>query len=252
MFKVSYFKYYACVLLVIIFLSFSMDRPPQWWQLAKDIKQLGYQGATYLGLMSENPYSHLESIQTDSKKELHALLVEYLAEYLANPSAQSKQKQDKIDEIIILVQQEPTLLQQEIRKKATLLMILALLDGLEPLAERLFNSSIDLNVNTQNSEGRSALSFASQKGRIRLMQQLLARGANVDSQDISGATALMDAITTNVINNESLRLEVIKILLDAGANPTIKNNQNQTGFDLAANNPQILELLNKYKKEKIK
>lgn len=250
MFKVSYFKYYACVLLVIIFLSFSMDRPPQWWQLAKDIKHLGYQGATYLGLMSENPYSHLESIQTDSKKELLALLVEYIAEYLADPSAQSKQKQDKIDEIITLIQQEPTLLQQEIRKKATLLMILPL-DGLEPLAERLFNSSIDLNVNTQNSEGRTALSFASQKGRIRLMQQLFARGANVDSQDISGATALMDAITTNVINNESLRLEAIKILLDAGADTAVKNKQGQTAFDLAANNPQILELLNKYKKEKI-
>jgi ankyrin repeat protein len=71
-----------------------------------------------------------------------------------------------------------------------------------------------------------------------MVRVLLTHGADINAQDKSGLTALMEAV---IANSE----ETVSVLLDQGAEKTIKNNDGQTALDIAlkAGNKNILTLL---------
>ena len=69
-----------------------------------------------------------------------------------------------------------------------------------------------------------------------IIRSLLIKGANINTRDIYGMTPLMYACRNNYT-------DIVKVLLDAGANIYIKNTLDKTAFGYAKNKPEILRLL---------
>jgi hypothetical protein len=223
MFKFSNFKYIVCVLVAIVFVSLAMDRPPQgggWWQSTKNF---AYNIAGRINLIAP-------------RKRLITLLNEY---------NEKGQRQETITALVSLLRQYPQLMQEAIYNNVPLLLSFAFaqLQVFKPLVEQLFNSE---NVDLRIDSGLTALMLASYNGNTSLIKILLDRGANPDLQGDQGDTALMI-----LLQYYPEPLPIVRLLLDAGANTSLRNNKGQTAFDLAANNPPALALLNEYKKKKI-
>jgi uncharacterized protein len=82
------------------------------------------------------------------------------------------------------------------------------------------------SVNATDAYGYSALMMAAARGDVELLRRLLEAGAFVDAQAGDGRTALMLAA-------ESLgeRTECVRVLLQAGANRTLRDRNGQTAAD---------------------
>lgn len=65
--------------------------------------------------------------------------------------------------------------------------------------------------------------------QVETLRCLIERGANIHLQDMNGATALHRAVRTRCA-------AAVKFLLDAGADPTMKNRPGSTPFHLAVQN----------------
>lgn len=222
MFTLSNLKYIVCVLVAIVFVSLAMDRPPQgggWWQSTKNF---AYNIAGKINLIAP------------PRKRLITLLNEY---------NEKGQRQETIIALVSLLRQYPQLMQEAIYNNFPLLLSFQL-PVFKPLVEQLFNSE---NVDLRIDSGLTALMLASYKGNTPLVKILLDRGANPDLQSNQGDTALMMLLPYYPEG----ALPVVRLLLDAGANTSLRNHKGQTAFDLVANNPQVLALLNEYKKKKI-
>src|ERR1035437_2457514 len=83
------------------------------------------------------------------------------------------------------------------------------------------------NVNSKDSHGKTALHIAAEKEFPTVAEVLLANKADVNAQDNSGNTPLFSAA-----NNGSLKL--VAMLLAAGANPNLPNKQGLTPLVLPA------------------
>lgn len=88
-------------------------------------------------------------------------------------------------------------------------------------------TSKKIDVNEQDNEGFSALHLAAQENRKDIVRILLDHGATVDIKDNHGNTPLMraldscyEALTTNIPDPGA----IIKMLLQAGADPKSQNN----------------------------
>jgi ankyrin repeat protein len=68
--------------------------------------------------------------------------------------------------------------------------------------------------------------WAFSQDHLAIVVDLLKSGANIDAKDKSGETALMKAVRTG-------KVEIIKALLDKGAQTQLKNDQLQTAADIA-------------------
>ncbi|KAF0698896.1 hypothetical protein As57867_010456, partial [Aphanomyces stellatus] len=92
----------------------------------------------------------------------------------------------------------------------------------------------------------TALILASGIGHVEVAKALCARGANLNAFNARGNTPIMTAIAEN-------RLEVVKYLLDAGADIKLRNNENAAVYDIALKrgNSGILERLDNEQKKKI-
>jgi ankyrin repeat protein len=83
------------------------------------------------------------------------------------------------------------------------------------------------NVNATSHCGTTALSISALSGYADIMKLLIAAGANLDMQKIEdGWTPLMGTLTFN-------QVETAQTLLEAGADPNIRNNDGKTALDLA-------------------
>jgi ankyrin repeat protein len=110
-------------------------------------------------------------------------------------------------------------LQQEKAMKKVLVSILS-------LAIILSLSQLAAGQTGANSQNNPLLQAAAQ-GNTAVVQQLLDKGANIESKDKNGYTAL---ILAAVFNNT----EVVKLLLARGANIEAKNNDGNTALIWAA------------------
>ena len=114
-------------------------------------------------------------------------------------------------------------------------------DGDLELVQRLLNDGVEPNV--FDELGMTPLHYASERGHLEVMRLLLASGADVNAND------------ERVIGNTPLRqvasdcsLDVAKILVDAGADPTIPGWMQLTalhkaGERKAPEGKRVLELL---------
>ncbi|MDX2369199.1 MAG: ankyrin repeat domain-containing protein [Colwellia sp.] len=102
------------------------------------------------------------------------------------------------------------------------------------------------NVQKQTVNANSALLFAAQ-GKPSILKIILnfnhkakhGEKLNIKQRNSNSLTPLMLAIKSNCT-------QCVKYLLDAGANPKRKNNQNENSFDLAESKADILTLLKKH------
>jgi hypothetical protein len=90
-------------------------------------------------------------------------------------------------------------------------------------------------INLQDFTGQTTLMKAAWDNNLEIVKLLLERGANVNLQRSSGETALMDAVVKN-------NIEIIKLLIEHGADINIKDIENQKAID-RTKDPQIIKML---------
>ena len=80
-------------------------------------------------------------------------------------------------------------------------------------------------INTQDKDGMTCLHWAADRGFISIVQYLLSHGANVNATDHCGNSPLH-------IATMSRQKEVVRLLLDAGADTTLVNCEGEAVIDL--------------------
>lgn len=124
-------------------------------------------------------------------------------------------------------------------------LLLAVLRGTGEAVDLLLQSGA--KTNHKNDRGQTALHIACQYGMTREIGLLLAQKADANARDADGRTPLHVAVTLGYANYELSRL-----LLDGGADPLIKDNNEITPYDLAYERSQqpVLDLFKKKLGEK--
>lgn len=83
------------------------------------------------------------------------------------------------------------------------------------------------DVDFRDRKGKTALHRASKSGFVKSMRVLLDHGAAVDAEDPYGETPLFDAVRST-IKRADRKMEAVRILLDAGADPLHTNRKGET------------------------
>ena len=150
----------------------------------------------------------------------------------------------KQNEVAIFLIQKGADIMKE-RKNGFTPLLTAISHSNIPLVEVMLGlKDIDLNKKT-GENGLFPLKIAVVNGNYFMVQYLLQKDVNVNLQDTVGNTALHYAVLT-------YSYDKIKSLLDAGANPTIKNKNGDSALKLAAKfehhqNPQARTTYQKIK-----
>ena len=88
-----------------------------------------------------------------------------------------------------------------------------------------------VNINSLNSEGKNAMMILAKKGFLSedLLRFSLSKGLNINAQDKEGNTILHYAVGKVQLGNNNL----IKVLLEKGADASIVNNKKKTPIDIS-------------------
>ena len=120
-------------------------------------------------------------------------------------------------------------------------LMLAMNPNSEPDSLAIATAILDggAQINASSGGGNTALMEAGHKGLTKVVELLIARGANVDAQNKYGETALI------VSSLEGAEPAVVKALLTAGANKDLTDVDGFTAFDMAKKhgNESLIELL---------
>jgi len=100
-------------------------------------------------------------------------------------------------------------------------LMLAALKGYLDVAKQLIARDADVN-----KPGWAPLHYAATKGDIPMIELMLENDAYIDAESPNGSTPLMMAAQYGTP-------EAVKVLLNAGADPTIKNSLNLSAIDFA-------------------
>ena len=88
---------------------------------------------------------------------------------------------------------------------------------------------------------QTALISSARDGQYEIVKLLLERGANPDIKDTLGNTALM----YSVYFVEDSDLSIVELLLESGADPNIRDNDGETAYDIALkSNSRNIEIIN--------
>jgi len=109
------------------------------------------------------------------------------------------------------------------------------------------------DVNEMNKLGRTPLMLAASYSRSpALLSQLLFHGASVKASTLSGWTAL-HCLTVNNLDHDGAP-QMVQVLLDAGAEAAVANDQRQTPITIARRSsdvagPAVARLLEKWERD---
>lgn len=114
-------------------------------------------------------------------------------------------------------------------------LMMAALKGHTDLARKLIARGADIN-----KTGWTPLHYASTHGHLAIMQMLLDEHAYIDAESPNGTTPLMMAAHYGTT-------EAVRLLLEAGADPLLKNQLGLTAIDFAnrGNRPDAAELISR-------
>lgn len=110
-------------------------------------------------------------------------------------------------------------------------------NGLFEIANELIAKS---NIDEAASDGNTALILAARKGNVDLVAEILKKKPSLDVKNSSGNTALHEAVNP----------VITKLLLDAGANPNIKNNSGDTPLSVKLKDRSFLTAIELIKSKK--
>lgn len=128
--------------------------------------------------------------------------------------------------------------------------------GDQPYSLMLFNQhfeNICHDINTKDSEESTPLHWACFCNSHKIINYLVSLGADVDSQDINGATPLHISLKNFGWKDQRKSFITIQRLYNSGANPKIKDNFGKTALNLAQEFPdkgiskQLLQILKRRK-----
>ncbi len=108
-------------------------------------------------------------------------------------------------------------------------------EGRADVVDELLSLGVDMAVT--NADGCNALWLACYHGSHAIIGRLIGAGIDIDLQNGNGATCLM------YVSSNS-KPDLVKLLLDKGANPALKNFDDFSALDLAAS-VECLRLLRK-------
>jgi ankyrin repeat protein len=144
--------------------------------------------------------------------------------------------QNKQDEVADVLLSQPNLdLNAQGLNSVTVLMSYVARDR-EDIVQNLLARKA--NVNLQDSDGDTALHTAAQRGHVKMIEMLLSKGANPNAKNKLGGTPLMWA---GVYGYE----DAVRLLLGKGADPGLKDNDGMTAADWATKNKrsEVAQLL---------
>jgi uncharacterized protein len=98
-------------------------------------------------------------------------------------------------------------------------------EGRLDIVEELLGLGVDISV--RNADGCNALWLACYNGSHAIIGRLIAAGIAIDNQNGNGATCLM------YVSSNS-KPDLVRLLLDQGADPGLKNFDDFSALDLAA------------------
>jgi cytohesin len=104
-------------------------------------------------------------------------------------------------------------------------LCLAVGNGFQAVTEVLLANKAEVNVSDKYMKN-TPLHLAAEGGQLKIIQMLLAAGANPNAENKTGQTPLSFAA-------KSVSLEAMKMLLGAGVNPNVENNQERTPLSFA-------------------
>lgn len=118
------------------------------------------------------------------------------------------------------------------------------------------------NVNARDNDGMTPLHLVAKQGIVEIMVTLLDKGADIEARDSSGCTPLFFAVRDNnnrnsfyysgsdnyFHDNTDSRMDVVRLLLEKGANTNARNDAGDKPLDIALrdNQKEIADLLHKY------
>lgn len=98
-------------------------------------------------------------------------------------------------------------------------------------------------INAKNDWGQTALIRAARNGRVETVKTLIEAKADLNAQANDGRTALMTAASAKKSGTIATHKQIIMLLLDAGADPSIKTDQQPPQSFLSMLKGQYKELL---------
>ena len=121
-------------------------------------------------------------------------------------------------------------------------LMLAAIKGQQDVVTKLIERDADIN-----KPGWTPLHYATTSGHVAIMKQLLDKDAFIDAQSPNGTTPLMMAA---MYGSDA----AVKLLLDEGADPLMKNQLGMTAADFAqkANRTGALQMINQAVQAKTK
>ena len=176
------------------------------------------------------------AIQMDDSATVRMLLVRGFDPNTPNPSGETglivAVREASLKAALTLLEYQKVNVEARTRQDESPLM-LAALRGLTDLCRRLITLGADVN-----KPGWTPLHYAATSGHLATMDLLLDEHAYIDAPSPNGTTPLMMAAHYGTA-------PAVKLLLGAGADPTLKNEQGLSAIDFAqrANRTEAVDLI---------
>lgn len=133
---------------------------------------------------------------------------------------------------------EPVEVLQMATEEEPVVIDLPLIDAIRDVADSniiisLINSGLDINA--QDSEGRTAIMYAAKtSSSSTIIRLLIAAGADVNQADDNGNTSLLYVCGAEASEDFTINTRIVKLLISAGADVNMQNDEGMTAIAYAS------------------